>query len=578
MPRDQIKVLIAKKYPQDAAAHLRDTANALESGVSPFDIWGNIKGAVKSGFEKIKKGASQQEIESGTGSIFPSAPMDIVGGAAQIAAAPITAASKLYGGVVSEATGGIIPPDQAELSLAGLGPRAGAPVPGGVGPAQSLASMRQTTAEGGLMAAKAADKTVTGLIAKDKGLPGQIPQGKEAIATLADQGGENMQGTLERIAQTPGAARVGVKDFLTNRQKGQLTRITSDLKELTGTNKTSLAATEDQIAARNTAATPLYQKAYDEGDRALTSEELIRLTGAPEVQDAMSAAVRGWQRSQIANGYGAMNPARISDRVVENTAVSQDGKGNILEMAKGRVPVFPNLQFWDYTKNALDDMISAEIKDDGTITKKGRDLTIIAQKMRSELDKLVPTYQQAREAWAGPSSYINHIRIGRGITKMSAEEFAATIAKATDADKEALRIGAVSEIARKLGSASAKLPDATRALMSPEMRGKISALMPNAQAAAKWGQRLDFESRSSDMVRRSLGGSQTFGRLAEKEASQIDLDELVTDMIGGTTVKKIFSGSVMKGYSAVRNRLMSKRDEELAKRLIGKPSALQGGQ
>ena len=39
---DQIKAMVAKKFPQDVASHLRETAQALEGGVNPFDITGNI--------------------------------------------------------------------------------------------------------------------------------------------------------------------------------------------------------------------------------------------------------------------------------------------------------------------------------------------------------------------------------------------------------------------------------------------------------------------------------------------------------------------------------------------------------
>ena len=57
--------------------------------------------------------------------------MDIASGVAQIAGAPFSAASKLYGGVVSKGTGGIIPPEEAEISLLGLGARGGvSPVAG----------------------------------------------------------------------------------------------------------------------------------------------------------------------------------------------------------------------------------------------------------------------------------------------------------------------------------------------------------------------------------------------------------------------------------------------------------------
>jgi hypothetical protein len=69
------------------------------------------------------------------------------------------------------------------------------------------------------LAARAADLYATG--------PG--------VATLADAGGENVKGLLERVAQTPGAGRTIVVPALTERQQGQMGRIVGDLGELTGT-------------------------------------------------------------------------------------------------------------------------------------------------------------------------------------------------------------------------------------------------------------------------------------------------------------------------------------------------------
>src|SRR4029077_19645592 len=118
----------------------------------------------------------------------------------------------------------------------------------------------------------------------------------------------------------------------------------------TGTQRTAYRAIEDTMAARREAATPLYQQAYADGDRAIWSPELERLSSAPFVQSAMRKAVTTWRNQAIADGYGAMNPGAIVDR------------GGLLTFTNRQLPAFPNIQFWDYTKRMLDDQVSTAIR------------------------------------------------------------------------------------------------------------------------------------------------------------------------------------------------------------------------
>ena len=506
-------------------------------------------------------------------------PGEIAGGVASaVAASPVTAAagaatglSRLPGAVKAiaggAAAGGLYGSGEADSGLSNRleGAATGAAA-GAVGGAvlAGLGRVAQHVFSPGNRATAEIERAVS----RDSGL-NNLPSVRENVGTMADQGGENVKGLLERVAQTPGAGRTGLVPFLTERQNTQLSRISEDLKTLTGTKQSALQATEEQMSQRTSAAKPLYEKAYDEGDKPLWSNEMERLTAVPEVQSAMKGAVSSWQRTQIANGYGAMNPGAMVDVA----------KGGIIKFTNGRVPVFPNLQFWDYTKNALDDMITNEIKADGTLTKKGRDLTIIVGKLRDELDKQVPTYKAARDAWAGPTAYINALKLGKNITTMGAEEFSAALSKMSESEKEAVRIGSLSKIFEQIGASGTKLADITAKLRSPQMRGKISALMPNAQAAAKWDQILKFEVGSSEMVGRALKGSPTARRLLESQDAKSIAGDLVMDAFHGN-VPSMFTRLVAGTAGRVRDTIRSRTDAEIARRLmqpgIGRPSALSG--
>ena len=351
-------------------------------------------------------------------------------------------------------------------------------------------------------------------------------------ATIADVAGTNVRAQVERLGQTPGGPAAKVESRLTEKQQAQLGRISDDLSKLTGTDKNAFDVIEQTLAARTQEAAPLYQAAIDEGDREIWSGELARLTGAPEVQDAMGAAVKGWQRSQIANGYGGVTPRGLPQQFHEVEGV-QVGAAPF-KVPTGRVPVFPNLQFWDYTKGALDDMIAAQIKPDGTLTRKGRDLTIITEKLRGELDKAVPSYKAARDAWGGKSQYLNNIEEGRGILApaMDYREMAAKFGQMSEANKEAYRIGAISAIRARMEADPAKLADFTKYLRSPAMREKISAIMQSPEAAEQWLASLEYEIKASELTGQGLKGSAT----AKRQALQADADSIIGDLVMNTIV------------------------------------------
>lgn len=531
--------------------------------ISPFDYAGNVKAAASEGLQNIKKGISSQTIEGGAGSFFPQAPIDIAKGALQIATSPVTALSKAYGGAIEAGTGGIIPADQAEISLLGLGARPGAPI-AGVGPRPAITPGGITRA-GADATAAAADKELGLIASQETGAPKVIPQSKQDIATLADVAGTRGQDAIERLAQTPGAARAGLENFLTERQKGQLYRISDDLKGALGVKRGAFESIEKTVKERNAAAVPAYNRAYTDGDFAIWDQSPLfeRLASAQPVRDAMASAVKDWELNAVADGYGAMNPRAT----VEG--------GGIIKFKNGGVPAFPNLQFWDYTKQAIDKMIAAEMKPDGTFTRRGANLTKINKLLTGALDDIVPTYGQARQSWGGKSEYLNAINFGKTIKNIGADEWAGELAGMNDAQKEGVRIGLASELLRGAGNNTAELADITKFFRSPEMRQKISAAMPNQEAAVKWDQALNFEINSSSLVGKSLRGSQTARRTLEAADAAKMAGDLVFDMFAGgktTIAKKLLQAT----YGKVRDRMRTNVDTELAKRFMSKPTGLSG--
>lgn len=336
-------------------------------------------------------------------------------------------------------------------------------------------------------------------------------------ATLADVAGHNVRGLVERIGQTPGKGFAKLFPRMVKRQQEQLERIRTDLTGLGQVGRTAVQAIEQTGEQRAAAATPLYRQAYEDGDRVVWNTALERLTASREVETAMHTAVSRWQTNAIAEGYGAMNPGAI---------VRGEGRTGVLDFEGGRVPVFPNLQFWDYTKKALDGMVGEALQKNQR--QYARDLTRIAQMLREQLDFEVPSYQAARAAWAGPTQYLNAIEFGRGIMTDSAEDMAAVFNRLAPADQDAFRVGAISTLRHAMGNTTAELADFTIKLRSPNMQEKIMTMMPSPEAAQRWVASLAAEKQSSRLTGLALKGSQTARRMAQLEDAK---DGAVGDLI-----------------------------------------------
>jgi hypothetical protein len=363
---------------------------------------------------------------------------------------------------------------------------------------------------------------------------------RPGVATMADAGGENVRGLVERVAQTPGAGRTQVVPALTQRQMGQAARLSGDLKNLTGTGRSAVEAVSETIAARSQAARPLYEQAY--------------AVDVASNQEVVSAFLK-----EISTGWGK---SIINSPALKKTLQTEYG----ITDTPGPQHLMAVIDAW---KKAADDVIR-----EAPGTNKSRVVQQMLERVLPVVDKANPAYAQARTAWSGPSRYLDAIDNGRNIlsTKESAEAFSARFRSLSEAEQEAERIGAVSAIIGRMGNDGAKLADMTKYLRSPEVRAKVAALMPTQEAAETWARRLDFEVTSSELTGRALGNSATARRLAERQDAESLAGDLVMDAITGapqSIIKKVLGA----GPKWLRDTMRSRADALLADALTN-PDAL----
>lgn len=360
---------------------------------------------------------------------------------------------------------------------------------------------------------------------------------KPGVATLADAGGENVKGLLERVAQTPGAGRTIVVPALTERQQGQMGRVAGDLRELTDTHRTAVQAVEQTMAERSTAAKPLYDKAMDFNAREV-----------PEL-------VRAWE-NVTSTGWGK---SILESPDFKKTLQTAYGVKDVKD-----APLMVQIDAW---KKEVDGVVGEAVRAGNN--RKASVLSQMRDDMLRVLDEANPAYKEARNAWSGPSKYLDAVEEGRTILspKMSADELFGRLTKMTDAEREAYRIGAVSALTGKMGNDAAKLGDMTKYLRSPEMRAKIAAIMPTAEAADKWASRLNFEVGASELTGRALGNSATARRLAERQDADGMVGDLVMDALTGTPAASLWHKVLVAAPQKIKDTLRSKTDARLGRLL-----------
>jgi hypothetical protein len=281
------------------------------------------------------------------------------------------------GGAVGAAVGGALPVAAAGVEAAGRGiGQVAQPI------IQNIRGIRDPEAE--------AARRVTAAIARDyqNGAPGLTAaeygtahQAGTPVAVM-DIGGETTRGLARSAANTSPEGRAVLNRAISDRFETQGPRVVSWLNQ-TFHYPNAQAQQEAIDTVSRTVNRQAYARAYRDGDHGVWSPELERLTGSPDIVAAMREAATKGQSRAIRDGLGAFNPGVTFDN-------------GILTFQKGQTgaPSYPTLQFWDYTKRALDDAANAARRT-GRNEEAGV-LGDLGRQLRGELDRQVPSFAQAR--------------------------------------------------------------------------------------------------------------------------------------------------------------------------------------
>ena len=393
----------------------------------------------------------------------------------------------------------------------------------------------------------AADRRAAEIITDAAGPSG--PQRAVGLTALA-----NRQGVPLRLGTSNPELTALADKVATKSSSGQ----EGFVRDIIGTR----AGTADRVSAQTEAALPGAKDYFDE-EQAISDR--LRAIGDNEYQRAYAVGeVRDPEIAAIIN-----NPSPIIRSIWQSTKNLAQLKGSDLRM--GMEPVLdaggnlvglapttnaiPDVEALDLFKRALDDRIEKGFRGTGSEGKsEAAALKEIRNAMVKRLDFLVPEYGAARKKYAGDLEVRDAMRYGLDLfkSKMRPAELRMKLKDMSEAEKEAVKTGALEAAFRNLEGASGG--DLAKKLAgTPEKLQKLKSIM-GPQEAKFFERVMQKESQLYQRTSKITGGSPTAGRLEGLDAldnmiQNGNLDEAVNFLMAGPTGKAVALGRFVAKFN-----------------------------
>ncbi|WP_434053892.1 MAG: hypothetical protein RDA78_03015 [Roseibium sp.] len=306
--------------------------------------------------------------------------------------------------------------------------------------------------------------------------------GPDALPTDLPQ----LQQYAEGLAAIPGNPQKQVADVLRSRVTGSGDRITASVDKALGQPVNTLKSADDIIAQRSAVSGPLYEASRSKP--VPFSKELEDLLARPAMKQALGRAQTLAANEGIPSQQWFIN-------------IADDGAASIRNV--------PDVRQLDYTKRALDDMITSA----GAHTNEGRILVGLKKQLTGIIDDAVPEYAKARKAFAGPSGVLKAMEGGKAVFKNSQtpEQIRRTMAGMNEGEREAYTQGARAAIADIMGTARNDA-NAAKALFDRGFNKEKLSILVGETEAAQLLKQLDLERTFTQTRNQVTGNSRTAAR------------------------------------------------------------------
>lgn len=348
------------------------------------------------------------------------------------------------------------------------------------------------------------------------------------LSQLGEQGvladtGPNMQTLAMTAAQQPGQGMQTVTTNLGGRANGRETRLIDNV--MGGIRQRYSNLVDGLQAQRSQDAAPLYQLAFEPQagpvttrSKQITSPLINRLLEDSDVQKGIATGIRLIEKEASVSGA----PVNYADYALRRNPET------------GQFERFgtPTLRLLDAAKRGLDEMLfqgDGLRNEFGRLNQMGRAVEGQRAALVRELDRLtvdpatgVSAYQQARNAWAGPSAQLEAAGNGRAWLTDDLDDITAMVRRMGDSEREAYTIGMMRDIEERLQ----KNPNgALKLLQSTMAQRRMRMVLPKSEYNSL-RQTVAREAKMLATERAALGGSQT----SLREAARADVNNQVGEI------------------------------------------------
>lgn len=321
-------------------------------------------------------------------------------------------------------------------------------------------------------------------------------------------------------------------------------------------------ATEDSLMGRLRAnANNLYDKAYAHGS--VDDTRVLKVLEDDTFKSAFREAQRIASKEARAAELRGEDPRRFMLQDIYDT----DEAGNMVSVGK-----IPDVRTLDYIKRGIDALIDKGYKGEGMSKAEANALKDLRKAFVSVIDENVPEYAAARSKYAGDMEVLDALRLGKDeylSPKMLPEQAKKLVSGMSDAEKDALRIGAAQSIMTKIMDSPQQVNAAQRVIGAPATRKRLEALFDNPAEYQVFEAALQRESQLFRNAQEAIRNSRTANRKAalddlKRSVNVLDVAGEAIDIASGNPGTIV--GRTLK-YLQSRASLDEKTAAEVAKML-----------
>lgn len=343
-------------------------------------------------------------------------------------------------------------------------------------PVRTAAKMLRPTAN--------AESRVVEALSRDNTTPEKVAsslrraQNAGVPQTIADVAGYNVQRTMRQARTVPGAGSEKINRFLAERQMEQPDRVLANVQRALGGDDVYKVA-DDVAATRSRLADKMYSEAFEQAQPVQTAHVLAKID----------------------------NEAEIAAGKIKSS----------LEKVKKQIGAKTDLEALHNVKMELDDAIGAAKR--AGKNNQARVLMGVKDQLVKAMDRSAPKgtggYKEARNTFSSLSDLTDALGEGQKFLNRDSRLTAKQLAGMTEGEREMFRLGASEALAQKINAAPDGAGIARRIFGNRETRAKLRAVFPDKQSFRKFEAMMLREAKTTATNQIVRGNSQTADKLAE---------------------------------------------------------------